>query len=202
VIQAMAPGRFAAALNQAPLRFADGRMLGGVYPLDWVAARRRLWETPHPTAAHVLRQAFERCASYAEAKAFLTTAPIALPAIYSLAGLASDETCVIERAETSARVHGGTAIAANHWHGAPERTGPWCGHARSRDSRDRARLMPDLCADLTTDFSWARAPVMNGKTRVLMVADARAGRLVAVGIERRVPATRPLDWADGAAVAG
>lgn len=194
VIQAMAPGRFSAALNQAPLQ-----VTAGLSPIDWVMARRRLWQTPHPTAAHVLRRAFERCGSYAEAKAYLTSAPIALPAIYTLAGLTPDETCVIERAETAARVVEGPAIAANHWqpdapsisvHGARY---AWRGHARSGDSHGRAGLMPALDADLTADFSWARYPVLNGKTRLLMVADAKAGRLVAVGIEGQAMATRPLD---------
>lgn len=198
VIQAMAPGRFAAALNQAPMRFS-----AGLYPIDWIAARRRLWQTPHPTAAHVLREAFERCATYAEAKAFLTTAPIALPAIYSLAGIAPQETCVIERAECAARVHEGPAVAANHWQQSVERSVPpgkgetWRGHARGIDSYGRARLMPELAADLSPDFSWAKPPVLNPQTRLLMVSDAKAGRLVALGIERSGPATVPLELGHG-----
>ncbi len=190
VIQAMAPGRFSAALNQAPMRFAVG-----LSPLDWVLARRRLWRTPHPMAAHILRRAFEECATYAEAKRFLETQPIALPAIYSLAGIEPHETCVIERTETAARVFDGETVAANHWQ--PDDAGitEWRGHERGLDSRGRARLMPSLSADLTTDFSWACYPVMNPKTRLLMVADAKAGRLVAVGCERSGFATQPLELA-------
>src|SRR5687768_10372991 len=47
VLQAMAPGRFAAALNQAPMRVPTS-----VYPLDWAANRARVWPMPHPTPAH------------------------------------------------------------------------------------------------------------------------------------------------------
>jgi hypothetical protein len=189
VIQAMAPGRFSAALNQAPMRFS-----AGLYPIDWVMARRRLWATPHPTAAHVLRQSFERCDSFAAAKRFLTEQPIALPAIYSLAGTRADEACVIERTETAARVFEGPAVAANHWQ--PEQPGSydWRGHARGIDSRGRARLMPELAPGLTTDFSWAKYPVLNAHTRLLMVADAKAGRLVAQGIEAQRPATAPFSY--------
>lgn len=194
VIQAMAPGRFSGALNQAPMRFS-----AGLYPVDWVVARRRLWNTPHPTAAHVMRRAFEQCRSYAEARRFLTEEPIALGAIYSLAGLEADETCVIERTETAARVFEGSQIAANHWRSDPphETSGyeNWRGRSRGIDSLGRARLMPELDADLTADFSWAEFPVMNSHTRLLMVADARAGRLVAQGIEGMKAATQPLELA-------
>ncbi len=193
VIQAMAPGRFSAALNQAPMRFA-----AGLYPVDWVMARRRLWNAPHPTAAHVLRRAFETCATFDDAKRFLETAPIALPAIYSLAGVNPNETCVIERTETAARTFAGEAIAANHWCSNEPTPYDWRGHSRGIDSQGRANLMRKLNADLTPDFSWATFPVMNPHTRLVMVADARAGRLVAQGFEhgRQIvaePATQVLD---------
>lgn len=187
VIQGMAPGRFSAALNQAPMRFA-----AGVYPVDWAVARRRLWQTPHPTAAHVLREAFETCRTFGEAKSFLEAAPIALPAIYSLAGIEPHETCVIERTELAARTFAGDQVAANHWQPVDAGSSDWRGRSRGIDSIGRARLMPGLDADLTTDFGWAKPPVLNVHTRLLMVADAKHGRLVAQGIERMRPATQSL----------
>ena len=188
VIQALAPGRFAAAMNQAPMRFSAGLM-----PVDWVMARARLWQSPHPTAAHTLRRVFDTAATYAQAREMLTTSPIAAPAIYSLAGTSPDETCVIERSETQARVHDGPAVAANHWQ--PEEPGSyaWRGHARGVDSRGRASLMPELGAKLSPDFSWATWPVLNPQTRLIMVADAYKGRLVAQGYEADGPATAPLE---------
>lgn len=51
VLQAVAPGRFAAALNQAPM---DQPV--GVLPADWVVNRWRVWKQPHLTPAHLLRQ--------------------------------------------------------------------------------------------------------------------------------------------------
>jgi hypothetical protein len=187
VIQGMAPRRFSAALNQAPMRFSAGLM-----PIDWVIGRAKLWQTPHPTAAHVLRRAFDQSASYAEAKDLLMTAPIAAPAIYSLAGIAPDETCVIERTETAARVFEGEAVAANHWQ--PEEPGcyEWRGRSRGIDSRGRAALMPALKAGLDADLSWLAPPVLNPHTRLVMVADAAEGRLVAQGYEADGAATEPL----------
>ena len=190
VIQALAPGRFAAAMNQAPLRFA-----AGLLPLDWVMARARLWQSPHPTAAHTLRRVFDTAADYGEARELLTMSPIAAPAIFSLAGTCASETCVIERTETQARVHDGPAVAANHWQ--PEDPGryAWRGHPRGIDSRGRAALLPSLPASLEPDFSWARWPVLNPQTRLVMVADAHLGRLVAQGFEAGQPATHPLEIA-------
>lgn len=190
VIQGMAPGRFCGALNQAPMRFTAGLM-----PIDWVVGRAKLWQTPHPTAAHVMRRAFDTAETYADAKAMLTHAPIAAPAIYSLAGVHGHETCVIERTETASRVYEGYAVAANHWQ--PEMPGSyvWRGRSRGLDSRGRAAMMPGLDARLAPDFSWAKAPVLNHHTRLIMVADAGQGRLVAQGYEADGPATCPLELA-------
>jgi hypothetical protein len=81
VLQAVAPARFAAALNQAPMERPVG-----VYLADWVVNRLRIWKQPHLTPAHLLRQVFERASCFAEAKAMLSETPIALPTIYILAG--------------------------------------------------------------------------------------------------------------------
>ena len=190
VIQGLAPGRFAAAMNQAPMRFA-----AGLKPVDWVMARARLWQSPHPTAAHTLRRVFDTAASFAQARDMLANAPIAAPAIFSLAGTAPEQTCVIERTETEARVHDGPAVAANHWQ--PENPGryDWRGHSRGVDSRGRASQLPGLGATLAPDFRWAKWPVLNPHTRLIMVADAALGRLVAQGYEADGPVTAPLELA-------
>lgn len=41
VLQAMAPGRFSAALNQAPMPKSGG----GLYPIDWMANKIKVWKT-------------------------------------------------------------------------------------------------------------------------------------------------------------
>jgi hypothetical protein len=182
VLQAVAPGRFAAALNQAPMR----KVLGG-YHVDWAVNRRRVWRMPHVTPAHLLRSVFETAETFDEAKRMLSTQAISTPGIFSLAGLGPEETAVIERTETEARVHKGAQVAANHWH-APG----WRGHARGLDSAGRACRMHTIDTDLDPAFPWLDFPILNSCTRLVMVADAKEGRLVAQGIEERAAATQPL----------
>lgn len=186
VLQAMAPGRFSAALNQAPMRKAGG----GFLPLDWAVNRVRIWRMPHPTPAHLLRTVFETATSFAEAKQVLTEHPIASPAIFSLAGLEACETCIIERTEEAACVHDGPAVAANHW-----QTPSWRGRPRGNDSAGRSRLMSQAACGLDPGFAWLKPPVLNKCTRLVMVADAAGGRLIAQGFERDGPATLPLELA-------
>ena len=183
VLQAMAPGRFSAALNQAPMR----RRLGHFY-LDWAVNRGRVWRMSHITPAHLLREVFETATSFDEARRMLAERPIASPAIFSLAGIRPGETAVIERTETDARVHEGINTTANHW-----QTPGWTGHARGNDSAGRARQMHSVSTALDPNFAWLTRPVLNWNTRLVMVADAREGRLVARGYETTGPATLPLE---------
>ena len=183
VLQAMAPGRFSAALNQAPMR----RRLGHFY-LDWAVNRGRVWRMAHMTPAHLLREVFETATSFGEAKRMLAERPIASPAIFSLAGIRPGETVIIERTETEARVHEGINTTANHW-----QTPGWTGHSRGNDSAGRARQMHGVSTALDPSFAWLTRPVLNWNTRLVMVADAREGRLVAQGYETTGPATLPLE---------
>jgi hypothetical protein len=183
VLSALAPGRFAVALNQAPMRKA-----AGFYYLDWAANRVRVWSMPHPTPAHVLRSVCDEAVSFEDAVGRLTSEPLSTPAIFSIAGVSRSETAVIERTETEARVHRGSQVAANHWQAAG-----WYGHPRGGDSKGRAGMLSRVNTDLGSDFSWLKPPVLNPRTRLAMVADALAGRLKAQGFEREAPATAPLD---------
>ena len=183
VLQGMAPGRFAAALNQAPMR----KPLGAFY-LDWAVNRARVWRMPHLTPAHLLREVFETARDFTEAKRMLTERPISTPAIFSLAGVKPAETAIIERSEMEAHVHEGTNVTANHWQAAG-----WRGHARGNDSAGRARQMHGVAPELDAGFPWLGPPILNDNTRLVMVADARQGRLVAQGFEDLQAATQPLD---------
>ncbi len=185
VLTAMAPGRFSVALNQAPMR----NPLGNYY-LDWVANRRRVWSMPHPTPSHVLRDVCETAATYAQAREMLVAQPISTPGIYSLAGLKPNETTVIERSETEARVHDGPNVAANHWQAAG-----WTGHARGGDSAGRASMMHCVNTEMDPAFPWLKEPILNLRTRIVMVSDAAQGTLVAKGFENMVAATEPLELA-------
>jgi hypothetical protein len=185
ILQAMAPQRFSAALNQAPMRKPLGR-----FYLDWAVNRARVWRMPHLTPAHLLREVFETAPTFAEARRMLIERPISTPAIFSLAGVKPAETVIIERSETEARVHDGSNVTANHWQAAG-----WRGHARGQDSAGRARQMHGVTPELDPGLAWLKSPILNDNTRLVMIADAAQGRLVAQGFEDCAPATAPLDLA-------
>lgn len=183
VLQVMAPGRFSAALNQAPMRKSSG-----LYYMDWAANRRRVWTMPHATPAHVLREVAETAPDFKSARRMLIERPVSTPAIYIIAGIEPGETAVIERTEKEARVRDGTGVAANHW----ESFG-WKSHVRGLDSPGRAGMMSAIAPDLDPSFPWLAYPIRNPRTRLVMVADAKAGRLVAQGFESSGAATEPLE---------
>ncbi len=183
VLQAMAPGRFSVALNQAPMPKAIG-----LYLMDWAAHRRRVWWMPYQTSAHLLRKVCEQAETYDEAKSMLESENIAAPAIYSLAGLEPNELCVIERIEESCEVHTGACVAANHWS-----TNAWTGHHRGLNSPGRSQMMSEVVADFDAEFSWLKSPVLNERTRLAMVADAAKGRVMVRGYENNQAATQTLD---------
>ncbi len=195
VPQGVAPGRFAAALNQAPMR----RLAGGLYPADWLANRRRVWRSPHIAPLHLLRAVFETAADFAAAKAMLATTPLATPATFSLAGIAADQACVIERSEHDARLCAGPAAAVNHWLELDTAARP-----RGIDSPGRLAMMRQIAAiEMDPSMPWLRYPVLNKLTRLAMVADANTGQLLAQGFEAAQPATQMLVWrADGSAQHG
>lgn len=181
VLQVMAPGRFSAALNQAPMRKATG-----LYYMDWASNRRRVWGMPHPTPAHLLREVSEKAETFADARRTLCQSPISTPAIFTLSGIGPNELAVIERTETDFRLREGAQVAANHWESAG-----W--HARGVDSPGRARQMSAVAPEMDKSFPWLSAPVLNDHTRLVMVADAKEGHLVAQGYEAGLVATESLE---------
>ena len=182
VVQAMAPGRFAACFNQAPLRHRTG-----AFAADWTLERVAVWRKRALPPAHLLRLAFETCPDYAAAKRLLTETPLALPAIFLLSGTQPDEGCVIERLERRAFVLESPHAAANHW-----QTPGLRGRNRGTESEHRCRLMSGRMATAADDLAWLTAPILNPTTRLALVAEAGSGSLTAVGIENEAPATATL----------
>jgi hypothetical protein len=185
VMQGMAPGRFSIAINQAPMR----RLGGGMLVTDWAANRARVWDMPHQLAAHLLRRVFGTAADYDAAFTMLRDEPIAAPATFTLAGVKPHQTCVIERLETQAHVIDGPSGATNHWRGLDH-------GARSRGLDSEGRLAAMMAAgaqDMSPSFPWLAPPILNPTTRLVMMADAAAGRLIAQGWEEMSPVTAVLD---------
>jgi hypothetical protein len=206
VLTVMAPGRFAAAINQAPtkrrVRVFDAAGLDAL-----LASLSSLASSGRQPALHVLRRVFEEAPDFAAAKAMLEREPVASPVIFTLVGVKPDETCVIERTETESATHMGVSSAANAWRysrfpgswhgGADEEDDDWRG-----DSPSRRRAIEAHAARKEKPFAWARPPVLNGYTRLAIEADPSTGRLLALGYEqspddedRALPATLRFDAA-------
>ncbi len=186
VFNAMMPGGFAAALNQAPMRRHRGNIV-----TDWVRNRLRVYRKSALPPAHLLRQAFERAATYEEAVEMLCNTPICLPVIYVVSGARTDEACVIERLEDrhALRSIGQSAsiCAANHFESDLNGIGyGWM--PRAIDSHGRARKAAGYKGDEEA-FDWFTHPVANHLSRLALVMDAGAGSLQLIGTKGQARST-------------
>jgi hypothetical protein len=174
VLSAMAPGRFSASINQPPLR----RYTPSCW-LDWMFGRFTMWREDSLPPVHLLRQVFDQCENYAEAREILSDTTLAMPAFFSLSGLDEHECCVIERTEDMVIMHDGPGAIANHW----LRMGR-AGHNRGVDSHGRLGQINALRGDTPNNFGWVTPPVLNNGTRLSMIANAREGSLMVLGWEQ------------------
>ena len=180
VVTAMAPGRFSAAINQPPMRRWSASSL-----LDWVINRYHLSRNHNIPPVHLLRQIFDECNNYDEAKKVLIETPIAMPAFFTLSGTKPGENCIIEREENNSYIREGSGSIANHWI-----AGEIPSRYRGFDSQGRYKLM-EVYRDYTLDdFSWVRPPILNLTTRIAVIANAGLGFLAVQGWEACGPATK------------
>ena len=182
VLQGVAPGRFAAALNQAPMAKPVG-----LYPLDWAANAVAVWRRPRLTPGLLLRRVFETAHDFAAACKMLAETPLSSGAIFVVAGVAPGETAVIERTPDAAARPEGTACAANAW-----RAPGWRGRPRGEDNPGRLAAIGALSPGFDEPATWLAPPVLNDLTRLVFVADPVRGRFLAQGWEARRPVTAPL----------
>jgi hypothetical protein len=180
VLTAMAPGRFAVAINQAPLR---GHGVG--FAGDWLLERVGVWRRAALPPAHLVRAVLERAPDYATARRMLAEQPIALPCFFSLSGVTPLEGCVIERWENSACIHAAPIACANDWLSPGQR-----GRARGTDNTARRQHLAASEAAQDDGFEWVVPPVLNPMTRLAVVANAARGFLAVRGIEGNGVVTR------------
>jgi hypothetical protein len=191
-LTALAPLRFAACVNQAPMRRRTAqRWLRGY---DFARNAYGVWRSDGLMPPdQLLRQTFELCGDFDAARRMLETIPVSRPAIYALVGCAAGERCVVERTETGFVTRETDTSAANDW--LPRRPG-WEGRIGTRrfltDSFDdaanysRARReslngWTGTCAG--PDFAWVREPVLNPYTRLAVAMCPARGVLRAIGYE-------------------
>jgi hypothetical protein len=210
VLTGCAPSRFAAAINQAPMRRRSHVRLLRFYDLA-ANGLRTLRHVRHIPPDQLLRQVFETCRDYEAAKLVLATTPIARPAIYTLAGCRPGERCIIERTEDAANIRDSTAGAANDWlDGTPQ----WEARVAARklltstyeEAAANSRLRREALAAWPGDFAWGSfawiaPPVLNPFTRLgVEMCSARGivrvvGYEPAGGAELAVQATLPREVA-------
>lgn len=111
---------------------------------------------------HLLRQVFEIARDYEAAVDTLTNAPLAAPAIFTLAGPGGRAT-VIERTETEAAT--ANPVAANHFTSlVPAGSSRW--RPRGYDSQQRHEMASNL--DAPPELENLPEPILNPHTRLAM----------------------------------
>lgn len=199
-LTALAPFRFAACVNQAPmLRRTSHRLLRSY---DFAANAIAIWQSADLMPPdQLLRRTFETCADFAAARRMLEQTPVARPVIYTLVGCAPDQRCVIERTETGFRSREEETSAANDW--VPSRPS-WEGRIGTRHflsstfadaagySRARRETLKSWDGTLSAPgFDWLREPVLNPYTRLAVAMCPARGLLRVVGYDREGEALLP-----------
>ncbi|MBI4275565.1 MAG: hypothetical protein HY659_12790 [Rhizobiales bacterium] len=192
VLTAMAPTRFAAAINQAPLWRRTRYPWLRPYDIA-VNGLHTWWRMRHIPPDQLLRQVCEECATYAEAKSRLETTPIARPVIFTLAGCLPGERCVIERTEETFNTRLELTAAANNWLKPIE---PWearvggaltltCGYEEAAgNSRVRRETLEAWRGSFAHDrFAWVVPPMLTPYTRLAVEMCATRGLLRVIGFE-------------------
>jgi hypothetical protein len=191
-LTAMAPGRFAAAINQAPLWRRTRHPW--LRPFDLAANAIKTWRIQNIPPDQLLRQVFETCPDFASARTMLERTPVARPVIFSLAGLRPGERCVIERTEEDFETRATETVAANDWH---TRREPWearvggdlvltCRYEEAgENSRCRRETIARFSGSLVNEpFGWLAEPVNNRFTRLAVEMCPSRGILRVMGLER------------------
>ena len=137
LLTAVAPGRFAASINQAPMRRRTRVrwLLWLDYALNAIEA---FCASGRPPPEHLLRVAFETCANFDEARRFLEAAPVARPVLFLVTGCAPGERVLIEREIGALRTYRDDTVVANAWR---DRSDGWrprvCGEGRPMENNRR-----------------------------------------------------------------
>lgn len=181
VFTALAPGRFAIAINQPPesdpLRRL-GLMLGG----DGLPA------------GHLVRQVCENAPDFATAVAMLAEAGRRLlsPAIFTVAGIGEGEGRVIEARGRQRRLHdaanhGGCLAVANawlsDWPGRPRAFAAASGEDARANNVHRCQQVAAALARPDWEVAALSPPALNPKTVQILAMTPAAGRLTARAVE-------------------
>ena len=198
-LTASAARRFAAAINQAPLWRRTRHPW--LRPYDMALNALRTWRIRHVPPDHLLRDVFETCRDFGEARLRLEMTPVARPAIYTLVGCSPDERCIIERTVDGFTTRTDITAASNDWLQCQPR---WEARvsanamftrsydetaANSRARREQLWAWPGRIAGEA--FQWVAPPVLNLYTRLAVEMCPAQGELRALGYENANGAELP-----------
>jgi hypothetical protein len=194
VLTAMAPGRFAAAINQAPRQSPIGLRW-----LDEAIVHLRMYTTDGTLPApHLLRQVFETAPDYAAALAMLMDEEVdlAMPALFTLSGSDTEEACVVEAIGRRRIAHRGKTApdgvigVANRWlsaglPGKPRDNAllPSDHQTAEANNLERQHAICGLQRGAFSGVADLRPPVLNSHTILVAAANARQGRLVVEALD-------------------
>jgi hypothetical protein len=191
VLTASAPGRFAACANQAPMLRRTRHPL--LRPWDAVLNTLSTAAVRFTPPDHLLREVFETCGTYGEAKHRLEETPVARPVIYTLVGCRPAERCVIERTEESFVTTDDETAAANDWLQSRSR---WearvalegfltrTSDEAAENSRARRDHLLNSAKTFDATFEWVSTPVLNALTRLAVEMCPAGGVLRVAGYEQ------------------
>jgi hypothetical protein len=179
VLTAMAPGRFCAVINQAPMKRRTSGKLGLAVDAA-LNLRQALRSEGGWPPDHLLRYAFETCESFHDAVDLIAREPLARPTLFTLAGAKSGEMALVERTESEARIYWGPVIVANDWQ---ESQSGWQARMSLENNIARTLAMRAVRPD-AAPFDWVTSPVLNRLTRLAVeMTAAGAGDFLARGYE-------------------
>jgi hypothetical protein len=184
-IHAMAPQRFAIAINRAPIpvTFKLPKLLQPLTkPIDKWAWRIKSYRAKGASAPLLLRKVFEECANYDEAVKMLSETKLAAPVIFTICGTQKGQACVIERDREAAVLHEGEkAVTANHWQ--TDQYG--AAHPRPVKSHERIACMKNvmISSEAKAHFGWAKDPLINDFTRLACELSPAKELVRVVGVE-------------------
>ena len=179
-------------MNQAPLRRRT--RAPWMRPADMALNAVLTWRIRSAPPDHLLREVFETCRNFADARRRLERTPIARPVIFTLAGCEPGERCVIERTEDGFTTRTDNTSAANDWW---QSTWPWEARVSSAvlltrtydEAAANSRLRRETLAAWTSSFgcagfAWVTPPVLNPFTRMAVEMCPANGTLRVAGYEK------------------
>jgi hypothetical protein len=206
-VTAFAPGRFAIAVNKAPLPVISRSL-----QLDRTAAAIHAFAGGGLPITHLVRQvALEAPDFMTVVQELVRPRRVTAPGLVVACGVRPEEAVVIERFRSHAKIHRsehGSLCVANDWLSpGPKGWPPSAGATPEQRVEDCRRRVRSLSAYFPTDpgdFSWVAPPVLNNNTRAALFCSPAEERLVVQGYDLfgqgpAAPVTAVLDVAHIAA---